>query len=293
MSTSWLCRQLSQYALKLLILGAVLQPAYALPTTAFDSALLKPRYTPQGTFIIPGKCTGNNLDAVQNALLDASYLAGAGIVAAQTFTELPFRYFFKGDLPTANTVAGVLDRVQQHFLGNGPLIGITCEDVYNNCVTGATNTFAYAAQTPGGTNPPLIVMCPIGLQLARNPPACSTTKPGSLSLGWLMLHELTHIHSISGTLNIGDTTGESARDVQDHLDDGGDTTLDANAYAYLGSWSWDEGLSPAIKVTSCLVNFKTGNFDLTGLQAVDLAVVASNPGWPAGILPPGGSQVRY
>lgn len=64
--------------------------------------------------------------------MDASYLARAGIVAAQSFTELPFRYFFKGDIATANTVAGVLNQVRQHFLGKGPVIGITCEDIYKN-----------------------------------------------------------------------------------------------------------------------------------------------------------------
>lgn len=109
-----------------------------------------------------------------------------------------------------------------------------------------------------------------------------------------MLHELTHIFSISGALDIRDTTGETARDVQDHLDAGGDTTLDANAYAYLGSWSWDVGLSPAIKVTSCPANFKTGNFDRTGLEAIDLAVAESNPGWPEGLLPNrGGTQINF
>jgi len=109
-----------------------------------------------------------------------------------------------------------------------------------------------------------------------------------------MLQDLTNITSISGTLAIRDASGESARDVQDFLDDGGDTTLDTNACAYLRCWSWDEELSPAVNVTSCTDNFKTGNFDLTGLQAVDLAVGASNPGWPAGIFRNGGtSQVQY
>lgn len=44
-----------------------------------------------------------------------------------------------------------------------------------------------------------------------------------------MLQDLTNITSISGTLAIRDASGESARDVQDFLDDGGDTTLDTNA----------------------------------------------------------------
>lgn len=222
----------------------------------------KRQWTSRGTTVIPGKCTGDSLTAVKTSILDASYLAGAGLNAAANFTELPFRYFFKGDIATSNTVAGVYNRVISSQLGNGELVGVTCEDVFNRCSTGAIVNPGYAAQTPGRA--PIIVICPFAFTLPRNPTPCSTKKPGTISLGYLMLHEMTHIASISGPdLDIKDRTGETARDVQDHLDDGGDTTLDANAYAYLGSWSWDMGLGgpPWNQQLTCLENFKTGQFD--------------------------------
>lgn len=79
-----------------------------------------------------------------------------------------------------------------------------------------------------------------------------------------MLHEMSHIHSISGPeLHVSDTTGDTARDVNDALDDGTDTTLDANSYAYLGSWAWDLGLGgpPWNQQKTCLGKFRRGNFD--------------------------------
>ena len=256
---------------------------------ARGSHVEKRQWTSRGISVIPGSCTGNSLSAIQNSILDASYLAGAGINAATSFTVNPFQYFFSGDIKTSTTVAGVYQRVIQSQQGNGNLIGATCFDQYNNCKTGATNIPGYSAQASGRA--PIVVMCPAGLAFPRNPVPC-TANPGTISLGWLMLHEMTHIYSISGpSLDIQDTTGESARDVQDSLDDGIDTTLDANAYGFCGSWSWDLGLGgpPWNQQKTCLGNFPKGNFDTIPTFGPDATMPAGNadPGFPGGVSPGG------
>ena len=85
-----------------------------------------------------------------------------------------------------------------------------------------------------------------------------------------MLHELTHVNSIAGFDEgdgIFDFTGETARQVNDGLDDGVDTTRDANAYAHLGSWAWDLGLG-GVGWNTCLERFPLGQFDLEGMAAI-------------------------
>ena len=135
MAPSQAFRRITRCFLALLALNTFLLLSSAHPTpetSSAESTHLEERqrqWTSRGITIIPGKCAGAQLTAMQNAILDASYLAGAGLNAAADFSSLPFQYFFKGDQVTANTVAGVLRRVQQSQLGNGQLIGATCEDV--------------------------------------------------------------------------------------------------------------------------------------------------------------------
>ena len=219
-----------------------------------------------------GECTQDQIATLNTAILDASYLAGAALNAAANFTELPFRYFFKGDLQTANTVAGVYRRVQYSQRGGGNLIWVACRDILNSCESGSLINPAYIAQ--GTTAAPVIVFCPAGLALSRNPVPCTQT-PGAISLGWVMLHEMIHAASISGPdLEIYDTTGETPRDVQDALNDGKDTTLDASSYAHLGTWAWDMGLGgpPWNQRMTCLQNFPKGQFDLEGRTVINAAM---------------------
>ena len=217
-----------------------------------------------GLFIYPGTCGTQDQATLETAIGDAGLLAGAGLNAAANFSEMPFRYFFKDDAATANIVGGVLQRVQQAVSGQGPRIIATCWDKYKYCKTGDLVAGAYVVQERG--HAPVVVFCLFSLR--RNPTPC-TQRPGAISLGSQMLHELTHIDSISGFAEgdgILDISGETAREVNDDLDDGVDTTRDANAYAHLGSWAWDLGLGgPGWK--SCLNRFPLGQFDLEGLDA--------------------------
>ena len=219
-----------------------------------------------------GECTPDQVITLRAAILDASYLAGAALNAAANFTDLPFRYFFESDLQTANTVAGVYRRIQRSQQGRGNLIFVACVDIYNVCETGAIVRPGYAALRDNDT--PVIVICPSGLALSRNPVPC-TQNPGSISLGWLLLHEMTHVSFISGPgLKVIDTEAETARDIQDDLDDGHNTTLDANAYAYLGTYAWDLGLGgpPWNQQKTCLENFSKGQFDLEGAAVINAAL---------------------
>lgn len=157
----------------------------------------KRQWIAKGIQIIPGQCQGDALTTIQNAILDASYLAGAGLSGASSFTSPPFSCFFQPDQEVANSVAGFLVRVQQSQLSNGQLIGATCEDVYNRCgplrsKANGDSGIAYLAQDKNGRYAPIIVVCPAGLLLPRNLVLC-TADPGAQSLGGSILHEMTHI----------------------------------------------------------------------------------------------------
>ena len=255
-----------------------IQSAYALPTEILDSREtnhLGERQSPhrglRGLQLIPGKCTGAQLTAMHNAIRDAGLLVTAALEAESKFTQVPFSYFFKNDLGTANDVAAVYRRMQNALQGRGSLIGASCEDTFDACNQGDGSTQAsYAAQwnEPGATKAPLVIFCPFGLKLKRNPTPC-TTQPGTVSLGWLMIHTLSHIYSISGPDKyIEDDVGETARDVHNALLMDHDTTLISNAYAHLGSWSYDLGLGGP-ENQYCLSNFWRGNFDVRGLASID------------------------
>jgi len=229
-------RPVLQYCLALLAINALFLLSGAHPTGSSTSPENtypdKRQSKSRGIVIIPGKCAGDQLTAMQNAILDASYLAGAGLNAASSFTSLPFSYFFAGNQDTANTVAGVLQRVQQAQLGNGQLIGATCEDVYNRCgplrsKANGNTLIGYSAQIKNSLRAPIIVFCPTAFLLPRNPVPC-TADPGTQTLGGLMLHEMTHIYQISGPdLDIEDLTTDTARVINQAVTSGTDTTLDA------------------------------------------------------------------
>ena len=201
---------------------------------------LEERQAPQGGItIMPGKCSGGALTAMQNAILDSSYLAGAGLATASNFTADPFAYFFKSDISTANTVADIFHRVQERQLGQGGPIQATCEDVYNQCGTfnDREMEMAYAAIGSDPSIAPIIVFCPWTLTMARNPIPC-TQNPGAgaFSLGALMLHEIVHAASFTGSgYNITDQTRGKARDINQALESGIDTTTAVSAYMQLGS----------------------------------------------------------
>ncbi|KAL6719570.1 hypothetical protein ACLMJK_001490 [Lecanora helva] len=243
----------------------------ALPAGYVDSSpaspLVERQRSRRGIQVLPGKCDGAQLLAAENAILDASYLATAGLNAASNFERPPFSYFFQNNVSTANFVAGILQRVVLSQQGKGYPIDVTCEDKYQHC---HPETTSYAVNfIERSENPSLIVLCPLALSRRRNPIPC-TANPGALSLGWLMLHTMVTTHSVSPPpLAIIETPSDRARSVQDALRSGKDTTRMADAYAHLGSWSWDLGLGgpPWDQKRICLGNFWRGQFDVEGFDA--------------------------
>ncbi|KAL8997924.1 MAG: hypothetical protein Q9169_002917 [Polycauliona sp. 2 TL-2023] len=270
-----LLQQPVQNLLALLIITVLPQITRALPTEASNSVevlqLDKRQDSPLGGIQIEAEgCTGIEHQVLRNAIIDASYLAAAGLEASSNFREVPFGYFFKSDIETAKVVGDVLQRVIDAQRGKGPVIYATCKDRYERCA--ATNG-GYTAQIfkPGG-RPPLIVICPAGLALRRNPKPC-TTKAGNISLGWFMLHQLVIVKSIGGpTFPIIDLPeSEVAIKVREKLVDGEDTTRLADAYAHLGSWSYDLGLGyePWHPDKNCKNRFWSGQFTLRALDIIE------------------------
>ena len=203
------------------------------------------------------------------ALQDAINLAHAGINAAASFDTVPFSYFFSPDIATANTVAAVLARVAA-VNGPEPLnVLLSCTDHRNACLTSECFTPAYAVQPPiGGTGLSGIVFCQLALRnLPQSNVPCSNVS-GSLSrvsLGAVLLHELVDLNKIAQLDVLIEDVAEddTARSVHVALEQGKNTTLDANAYQHMTGFAW--GLrfgAPLWQGRTCLQNFSTANFDL-------------------------------
>lgn len=215
----------------------------------------------RGIQIIGNTCTRSEVEVVENAILDASYLAGAGLAAAKNYSSLPFKFFFPNDIDAAGTVAGVYRRVQGAQRGNGPLIFVGCQDDYHRCNV-STNP-GYTVQFRSQHRSPHIIICPLGLALERSPTPC-TRNPGGIFLGWLMLRLIVSLRSISGFgITNGDGRTETAAQIGAMVAKGSRTTHDPNAIAFLGSWSWDMGLGgpPWNEQETCLDKFSDGTFD--------------------------------
>lgn len=283
MARDLLLRQAINFLFTLFALIVLFRSSNALPTENLKLAEYTHleerqhhRRPPRGVHVVQGTCTGLDLLTINTAILNATDLAGAGLNAAADFNRLPFSYFFKDDIATANSVAGVLGRIQSSLQGGGTSIGITCDDQFKGCGKAPITHPAYTAQDP--TRPdsvPVINFCPTGLRLGRNPKPCSA-NPGAISLGWLLVHAMAPIYSISGDvgrindlsdMKLDNVNDASARNIHKLLGDGFDTRKVSTAYAHVCSWSYDMGLGDKKEV--CLQNFWRGQFYTKGMESID------------------------
>ncbi|KAL8764735.1 MAG: hypothetical protein Q9209_007902 [Squamulea sp. 1 TL-2023] len=270
-------RQAIKYVFALFTLTILFRTVATLPTEASrygEVAEISKRATAVkgGIHIDEGGCTGQQLAIMRIAIKDASYIATAGLNAASNFGYVPFSYFFKNDLDTANTVADILRRVIRAEQGKGAPVFATCRDIYKKCSPGRAGYTVQHKQKPLFV--PYMVLCPVGLSLKSNPKPCSKdAKAGAISRGWLMVHMMVQIRSIGGpTHPIIETEAETASQVRASLMRGTDTTKLSDAYAHLGSWSFDLGLNerPWHQGGACTERFWLGQFDLRGIDAANL-----------------------
>ncbi|KAL9614085.1 MAG: hypothetical protein Q9204_008854, partial [Flavoplaca sp. TL-2023a] len=143
--------------LTLLLVVKLLQITCAFPTEVTNSAKtlqLDKRQDPirGGIRIEEGTCQGVQLQILQNAIQDASYLAAAGLDAASNFRSVPFDYFFKNDIQTAKDVGAVLQRIIDTQKGLGEPIYVSCKDHYQRCDN--TNAGYTAQQLKHAGRPP-------------------------------------------------------------------------------------------------------------------------------------------
>ncbi|KAI4259520.1 MAG: hypothetical protein LQ352_000707 [Teloschistes flavicans] len=180
----------------------------------------------RGIQMLKETCSSKDVITIENAMLNASHLAGAGLAAATNPTDLPFKFFFGKDLESVNEVVTVYCRVQELQHGNGPLIVVSCRDFYFRC-HGPRNPYAlqgYASQTPTRHRSGQIVMCPLGLALDRNPPPCS------------QFPSFSHF-GVPPDRGVSQTAAQIGAMVSE----GVNTTHNDNALACIASWSWDLG----------------------------------------------------
>lgn len=241
-------------------------PIVTILALTLTMANAKPITANRGIQIMPGTCQGEDLLNAQNAILDASYLAGAGRYAAARFTDPPFNMFFDPTVQNSFDVAQVYRRILAAQQGATNRIGVFCRDIYNRCSSSDNQSSvvpAYSVQFPQKHRSPQIILCAKGLALPRDPEPCSD-YPGGISLGWLMVHVMTSLSLISGSEPpINDVDIVTARKVMERVVIGQDTMGDANAYSYLGTWAWALGLGgpPWNRRQTCLENAEKGYFD--------------------------------
>ena len=105
----------------------------------------------------------------------------------------------------------------------------------------------------------------MGLRVSPIPCSDTPSSLGGVSLGSVMLHELVHLGNVAqlGVL-IGDVAANyTAESVHVALEQGKNTTLDANAYQHMTSFAWGLGLgAPLWEGGTCLGNFSTADFEL-------------------------------
>ena len=221
-----------------------------------------------------GDCGSPYSNSINYSLVDANNLALAGFdVATHDPSDIPFSYFFNAN--DAGTVSRVLSDVSDSILhGFGPRINAQCTDwaqVCSSTVGGYAFSPSWFQILIGFQWYPIIVMCPAGLGLPRNAEPCSAQPNdplGSVTLGHVMLHEITHIQGLVG-IDIGDinygavnchdlVTGSSK----------GQPTRNADCYAFLGNWAWSLGLA-GVPYTGpiCQADFDPANTKVAALPA--------------------------
>lgn len=259
-------RRVFPICLSILVLGILLAPAKASPTNASpaneESQLYENKLAIRRIEITHDSCHGSDFVKVRDAINDAYLLTGSSLEAASNFGEPPFSYFFKADSETATRVAGIYSRVHQALRGQGGQTRVTCSDFYNACEEAdGRKRLAYTMEYAARRLPPLVIICPAGLQLPRLAKPC-TIDAGDrpLTLGSMMLHELIHLQSNSGGDAVVDGPSMTPREIHDDMKTGKDTSLNALAYSLLGTWAWDLGLHGPPQ-RPCSEDFANGNFN--------------------------------
>ncbi|KAI9697090.1 MAG: hypothetical protein M1836_005052 [Candelina mexicana] len=216
-----------------------------------------------GINLIPASCAPASITAINKALNSTVELAQAAINAASNFSSAPFNRFFLPDPGNATFVAEGMRRVIHTIGGHGVSVGITCWDLSELCNTGR-KILAYAL--PSNTSLPIIVYCPAGLAHPLNPPPC-TRPPGLPTVSLITLHEFWHLGQISGTGYSLQDEGYSAGDAMAAVAAGNDSSNNAQAYALLGSFSYDLGLQNVdAGGRTCVENINSAILDETTLM---------------------------
>ncbi len=141
---------------------------------------------------------------VEQAITDAKTLLSAALNAVKTPDRPPFSDLFvpTNDAEVARILRAALDSLQ---LNTGPAIDVYCSDFNGECTSykGVTGLAALGdmngaiAQTPGRA---AIMFCPSALALPPLPAPCAKPSKLVLTLGSLLVHEVSREPSKVGSV---------------------------------------------------------------------------------------------
>jgi hypothetical protein len=195
-----------------------------------------------GLRIMPGDCNDTQSAKMNLAITEAGTLTKAGLAAAAAARLPPFTSFFAPRHGPA--VTGVLTRAQSSILGelDSRPIDAMCTDYKNWCKLRKGRIRGYANKelvVSAGHHLESVVMCPSAFTFGLLDTTCGGTPEPVVSIGYIMLHELSHLDPVLEIIDIAYNV-DNCQTLRRRKDDR--PTLNADSYAWMSAYAAMMGL---------------------------------------------------